>query len=387
MFQEKKSGKIKKILKLAFLLALIFVVGGLGGVALDRFILPKLSSYDFFSKYDFIKKANENVTIINKTEQMTVTENTSINEIASRVATAVVSVTSIPDSPAVSKKNIKNGAGVIVASDGLIVTYRGVLIEKKAEYTVWTFDGAGYKAELLGIDNFTNLAYLKIKASNLPVISFANSDDFESGKKIIAIGNYSSECQNIFSAGFLSGINRIFNLSGKTVSSSEKLEGVFEADFGSQPEYLGGPIISYGGELAGITGSVEMDNQDKYFQISSNAVKKSMDLAMENKLEERASLGVYYYSLTKTCAETAGFDRDRGAVVYAPSGKQGLAVIADGPAEKAGLKINDVVIAVGEEEVNLDNPLSNLVSRYKKGDEAKFLIIRDGEEMEINIQF
>jgi len=384
---QKKTGKIKKFFKLAFLLALIFIVGGLGGVVLDRFILPKLTSYEFFSKYDFIKKANENVTIINKTEQVTVTENTSVNEIASRAATAVVSVTSVPDSPTVSKKNIKNGSGVIVASDGLIVTYRGILIEEKANYTVWTFDGAGYEAKLLGIDNFTNLAYLKIKASNLPVIPFANSDDFESGKKIIAIGNYSSEYQNKFSAGFLNGINKTFNLSGKTVSSSEKLEGVIEADFASHPEYLGGPIVSYGGELAGIIGLARIDNQDKYFQIPSNIIKESMKLAMENKLKERASLGIYYYSLTKTCATTAGFNRDRGAVVYSPSGRQGLAVIANSPAEKAGLKINDVVIAVDGEEINLDNPLSNLVSRYKKGDQAKFLIIRDGEEMKINVQF
>lgn len=386
MLQKKKTGKIKKIFKLAFLTMLIFVIGGIGGITLDRFILPKLFSYDFFSQFDFIKKANENVTIINKTEQVTA-ENVSINEFASRAATTTVDIISIPDNSSSSKKNTKSGSGIIATSDGLIVTYRDVIIEEKAKYTIWTFDGASHKANLLGIDSFTNLAYLKIDASNLPVIPFANSDDFESGKKIIAIGNYPDEYQNIFSAGFLSGTNRAFNLSGKTVSSSEKLEGVFEIDFANQLEYLGGPVINYGGELVGITGSVKIDNREKYFQIPSNIIKESLNLAMENKLKERASLGIYYYSLTKTCAEATSFNRDRGAVVYSPSGKQGLAVIANSPAEKAGIKINDVIIAVGGEEVNLDNPLPNLVSHYKKGDRVELLIVRKGKEIKLEVNF
>ena len=387
MFQGKKMKIIKKVFKLAFLWMFVFIIGGLGGITLDRFVLPKLSSYDFFSKFDFIKKANENVTIINKTEQVITTEHSSINEIASHAATAVVNIASVSRSPSVSKPVVKNGLGIIIASDGLITTYRGAIIEKKAEYAIWTFDGASYKARLLGIDNFTNLAYLKINASNLPVIPFANSDDFEPGERLIAIGSYFGEYQNKFSAGFLSGVNKTFNLSGKTVSSSEKLEGVFETDFGSQPEYLGGAIIDYGGELVGIIGSAEIDNQNKYFQIPSNAVKKSMNLAIKNKLGERATLGIYYYSLTKTAAAANGFGRDRGAVVYSPSGRQGLAVIANTPAEKAGIKINDIIIAVNGEEVNLDNPLSNLISRYKKGEQAKLLIIRNGKEMEINTRF
>ncbi len=382
-------GKIKKIFKWAFILTLIFLIGGIGGVIIDHSVLPKLTSYDYFSKLNFIQKANENVTIINKTEQVTIMEQNSINEIASRAATATVKVVSYSDSNELSggEKNIKSGLGIIVASDGLIVTHRRVILEKEASYKIWTFNENEYEAKLLNIDEFTDLAYFKIDASNLPVISFANSDDFESGKKIIAIGNYFDEYQNIFSAGFLSGFNRTFNLSGKTVSSSEKLEGVFETSFANQPEYLGGPIVSYSGELVGIIGSIAIDNQDKYFQIPSNSVKESLNLAIGNKLEERASLGVYYCALTKICAEKEKVNRDRGALIYAPSGRQGLAVMDNSSAEKAGIKINDIIIAIDKKEVNLDNPLSNLVSHYKKGEQAELLIIRNGEEIKLKVDF
>lgn len=395
MHQDKRTGKIKKTAKAVFILALIFIIGGTGGVFADRYILPKLSHYDFWAGFNWIKKINEKVTIINKTEQIVVEEYDSISETASQAASAVVNIASAPnDSASVATKEdsfnynteTKNGTGVIITGDGLIVTYRNAIIEERAAYKVWIFDGSSYEAELLGIDDFTNLAYLKIDASNLPVIPFANAEDFKPGKKLIAIGNFSGEYQNNFSAGLLSGINKIFNLSGKTVSSSEKLEGVFETDLNNQPGCAGCPIINYSGELVGITGSIEINNGDRYFQIPFKAVKESADLAIAGNFKKRASLGIYYLPLTKSYAWATGLKRDRGALIYSPSGKQGLAILAGSSAEKAKLKINDIIIAVNGEEINLDNPLSNLISRYKKGDQAEFLIIRE-KEMKIKLEF
>lgn len=396
MLQKKKTGIFKKITKLALALAFVFVVGGLGGVIADRYVLPKLSHCDFLARLNFIKKINEKVIVINKTERVVVEEYDLISETASQAAAAVVNIVSIPNNAVLSsvKKEsfnydagAKNGAGIIIASDGLIVTYRGAIIEEKAKHKIWIFDGSGYEAEFLGVDEFTSLAYLKISASNLPVIPFADSDDFKPGKKLIAIGNSSGEYQNNFSAGLLSGTNKTFNLSGKTVSSSEKLEGVFEMNLDNQSGYVGGPIISYGGELVGVTGLAEINNESKYFQIPSNEVKKSADLVIAEDLKKRASLGIYYLPITKSYAMAAGLNRDRGALIYSPSGKQGLAILAKSPAEKAGLKINDIIIAVSGEEINLDNPLANLISRYKKSDQAEFLVIRDGKEMEIKVEF
>ena len=150
--------KLKRISRVILIILFIFVIGGVGSVIIDRYIFPKLSATKFFSKFKFFQKANENVTIIEKTEQITVKEDDSVNEIASQSATAVVNIVSIPNAGTESR----SGTGVIATSDGLIITYRDAIIKEEAKYKVLIFDWSNYDAELLGIDEFSGLTFLKI---------------------------------------------------------------------------------------------------------------------------------------------------------------------------------------------------------------------------------
>ena len=382
------DNKIKKLTKLSAKLIIIFVVAVGAAIFAEHYFFPRLSATKFFSKYKLFQKAAENVTIINKTEQVTIKEEDSISTIAEKASPSIVNIVSVANK-ASSGKNwpiSKGGRGIIVTSDGLIVTYRSAIIENDASYRVFISDGSGYDAVLFGIDEFSNLAYLKINASNLTTISFANSSDFRTGKKLIAIGNSEAEYQNQFTAGLLSNVNKIFNIAGKTLSSSEKTEGVWETDFITSDSFLGGPVINYNGELAGITGMELIDNQKKFFILPSNLVKESVELAIKNELTSRPILGIYYIPITKKYAFINNLKRDRGALIYSASGDQGLAIISNSPAEKAGLKINDIITAVNNQEVNLDNPLSNLLSQYKKGDEIELLVVREGKEIKIKVR-
>jgi serine protease Do len=376
--------KFKKILRFIFIILLIFIIGGLGAVFLDFYAIPRLSTMPPFSKYEFFKKATENVTVINKTEQVTVKEEDSVNKVASQAAASTVNIISINNSKNIPQS--RQGTGIIITSDGLVATYRDVIIEKDASYKVLASNGSSYDAKLAGVDEFSNLVYLKLEASNLPAIPIANSNDSYPGKKLIVIGNSSGEYQNRFSAGLLSNNDKTFNLAGKTLSSSEKLEGVFETDFGDQGEYIGGPIVNYNSELVGINGSITIDNQKRYFQISSNNLRRSMELAMKNELGTRPTLGIYYIPITKAYSIKNNLNRDRGVLIFSPSGKQGLAIISGSAAEKSGLQINDIIIAVNGQEVNLDNPLSNMLSNYKKGDEVELLIVRAGQEIKVKLK-
>lgn len=378
--------RVTKILLLSFYM---FVIGGIGSVVFQAYIIPKASTNTMLSKLKIFKRASENVTIVNKTEQVVVEEDDSISKIASQAGAAVVNITSI------SEKNkslvnplggIKNGTGIIITSDGLIITYRTAITEADSIYKAFLFNGSSFDAKLVGVDEFTNLAFLKIDTSNLSVISFANSDDFYPGKGLIAIGNSFEDYQNRYSAGILSNIDKTFNIGGKTLSLSEKLEGVFETDILNQGDYLGGPIINYNGELVGIIGSLTIDNQEKFFQVSSNVIRKSMDLAIENGLGTRPYLGIYYLPISKAYAIANNLNHDKGALIYSPSGKQGLAIISGSPAEKAGLKINDIIVAVDSKEVNLDNPLSDLLSQHKKGDQIELTLIRNEQEVKTKVQ-
>lgn len=383
----KKPKKIARGITIAFL---VFFIGGIGGVYFDQQVLPFIRTNKYLSRVNFLSRMAENVTIINKTEQVTIKEDDSVNEIASHASNAVVNIVSVSSQKDPISKITKNvnqsGTGVIITSDGLIVTYRASIIEKNATYQAFLFNGNYYEAKFLGVDEFSDLAFLKIGAPNLTAISLADSADVRPGKKIVAIGNSFGEYQNRYESGLLSNINKTFNLGGKTIATSEKMEGVFEDDFNNQEEYIGGPVIGYSGDMIGIVGMLKINNQDKYFQIPANTVKKSVDLALQNGFDSRPIFGAYYISITKEYAITNNLSRDRGALIYSQSGKQGLAMISGSPAEKSGLRINDIIVSVNSQDVNLDNPLSNLIAQYKKGDKIELKVDRGGEEIKIPVQ-
>jgi len=385
-----KQSVIKGIVKIILILALIFSVGGIGGVYFDQHVLPFIRTNKYLSRINLLKRSAENVTVITKTQQVTIKEDDSINEIASQASNAVVNIISLGSMKdpltKLNKNTDQSGTGIIVTSDGVIATYRSAIIEKSATYKVLLWSGSTYDAKLLGVDEFSNLAFLKLDATNLTAISFGDTTNIHPGKKLVAIGNSFGEYQNRYASGLLSNIDKTYNLAGKTVSSSEKLEGVFENDFDKQKEYVGGPVIGYSGDMTGIEGSIMVDGQNQYFQIPSNMVQKALELVLNGGLESRPFLGVYYVSITKEYAVAHNLSRDKGALIFSPSGKQGLAIIAQSPAENAGLRINDIILAVNKQEINIDNPLSNLVSQYKKGDTIEMLIERDGKEIEISVK-
>jgi S1-C subfamily serine protease len=273
------------------------------------------------SRYDFFKKFTQDVTVINRTEVF-VKEETSLERFpGSRFS--VVNIASLPETEqgAAAKKNAatappKNGTGVIVTSDGLVMTYASAILQEKSKYKVITADGNSYDAEFLGTDSYSNLSFLKISANNLSAISLGDSNDSRPGEKVIAVGNNFGNYSNRYAAGLLSSFNPTYNLAGKTVSFSDKLEGVFETDFNSEKNYLGGPVVDYTGQAIGITGSVEKSGGVEYFQIPSNKAKKVIDRAIRKELDKNPALGVYYVPITKTYALNNGLSVDKGALIF-----------------------------------------------------------------------
>jgi len=388
---------MKKTLKIIGIIVFLFIMSGISSIIIEHYVFSKISSYPIFSRSQFMKKLSENTTIINRTEEIIVKEDSSVNKVASQSSASVVNIISYSEqkSPGFQKKTSslliplmeKSGTGIIATSDGLIVTYRGAILENAAKYVISLSNGSVVDAQLVGLDDFSNLAYLKIESTNLTTISFSNSQDTFAGKKVIAIGNSLGEYQNRYTAGVLNQIDRTFNISGTTLSSSEKLEGIFESDFINEQKYIGSPVIDYNGELVGIIGSLTIDSQEKFFTISSNTIKKSLDLLNSNGFQSRPKLGIYYIPITKTYAIIHNLPKDKGALVYSSSEKQGLAVISGSPAEKSGIMINDIILSINDQEINLDNPLSNILSQYRKGDQIKLRIFRNQQEttLEVNL--
>lgn len=377
---EKFGGK--KLIKIVLVVIAVFVIGGIGGVFSDRYLLPKISQHPFFSKCAFLKKANENVTVIEKTEQVIVKEEDSIGRIISRPSSAMVNILSVGKSGL-----LKNGSGFVVTGDGLIVTYLDAIIAEDATYKIFISDGSEYNAELAGIDDYSNLAYFRISKSNLPAISFVNSDEVEAGKKIIILGNSAMQYQNQLAMGIISSPENTFNLAGKTVSFSDKFEGVLGVGADLSDRFVGGPAVDYNGDALGLIGKIKIDNQDKYFIIPANEINRSIGLVIGGKLKERAKLGVYYISLTKSYAASGKSSKEKGALIFSPSGIQSLAFLSGSNGEKAGLLLGDIIISVDGKEVNPDNSLAEIISRYQIGDKATLRILRAEKETDIEVSF
>jgi S1-C subfamily serine protease len=382
------------VFKKIVLIIVVIFLGGLGGIVADRYIFPYLGSTDYFMKHDWLKKASEDVTVINKTEQVFVKEETSITKISNQASASVVGIISYVQID--GKNSLKKGAasieptygtGLIVTSDGLIMTYTDAINLNNSKYKVVTYDGSSYDAEISGKDTYSNLVFLKINAGNLPAVSFGNSDDIKAGEKIIAIGTSLGDLSHVYSAGLISNFNPTYNLAGKAVSSSDKLEGVFEADLNSEKNYVGGPIVDFTGQVVGVIGKNPGDNAQKFFQIPSNKVARVVDRAIKKELDNEPILGIYYIPLTKSYSLVNGLGVDHGALIYSPSGQQGLAMISGSVGQKAGLQINDIITKINEQEISTSLTLPDLLYQYKKGDSVELTILRSGQEMKIPIQF
>lgn len=374
--------------KKALFVLLIIILGGLGGIIGNRYLFPYLGTTSFFSKYKFLKKSTDDVTVINKTEQVYVKEETSIEKISSSAASSVVNVLCYTEanSKNVSTKNntFSNTTGTMITSDGLVMTYTEN-VSPDSKYKVITQNGNSYDAEFYGADSYSNLVFLKINGSNLPVISFGNSDDSSPGEKVIAIGSNSKTYSNRYVAGLISTFDPTFNLSGKSVSLSEKMDGVFQTDFSIDVEqyYTGGPVVDYTGQVIGIVGS----NQKDFFFIPSNKVKKIVDKAIRKEIESNVALGLYYVPITKAYAISHNLKVENGAFIYSASGQEGLAILSGSIAEKSGLKLNDIITAVNGENITLENSLSDLLYQYKKGDKIELTALRNDQETKIPVQF
>lgn len=391
--------------KTIFLLAII-VVSGLSAIMSDRYLFPRLAATKLFSKYDFLKKSAEDVTVINKTEQIYVKEDSSVAKLMSPVVSSVVNIVSFPNPEAKTSSSqmlstvltaAKNGTGEIVTSDGIIMTYFSAINYEKPspasnseipayQYKIMTADGNVYDAELLAVDSWSNLAFLKINASNLPVVSFGEAGDYQAGEKVITIGNNYPFYQNHFNAGILNGYDPAYNIAGQALNVPEKLEGVFRMDINPVQSPVGGVLVDYSGRIMGIVGQTQKDGQIEYFAIPSDKIKMALDKVIKKETDKNAALGAYYIPITKTLTLTNNLGFDQGALIYSPSGQQGLAVISGSPAAAAGLKIGDIITKVGEKDITQDNNLSTILYGYKKGDKIKLTVSRDGKEMEVEVQ-
>ncbi|MBQ9470219.1 MAG: Do family serine endopeptidase [Bacteroidales bacterium] len=261
-----------------------------------------------------------------------------------------------------------SGSGVILTRDGYIVTNNHV-IERGDNIEVVLNDKRSFKAKLVGRDPSTDIALLKVEASDLPFIEFGNSDDLRLGEWVLAIGNPFNLSTTV-TAGIISAKARNISI----INDRYAIESFIQTDAAVNPGNSGGALVNLKGELVGINTAIasQTGSYSGYsFAVPVSIAKKIVSDLMEFGEVQRAILGVSIVELSEELARERGISAIKGVLV--------TAVADEGAAHKAGIRAGDVLLSVNGIEVNSVSQLQEQVSKHRPGQKVELIVSRNNE--------
>ena len=312
----------------------------------------------------------------------------SVADVVNKVSQSVVSiVTSVKTTSyfGQSYSSQAAGTGIIVTSDGYILTNKHV-IDSATSISVVLADGTTYTdVKVAAVDPLNDIAFLKISdVSGLTPATLGDSKTIQAGQQVVAIGNALGVYQNTVTSGVISGTGRTLTASDSTGSMSEKLTDMIQTDAAINSGNSGGPLINAAGQVIGINTANSYSAENMGFAIPIGAVKGMLSQLIEKGEAKRAYLGVYTTQITPDSAKAYNLPVTAGEYLYASGGNY-TAIVKGSPAEKAGLKDKDIITAVNDVKIGTAGSLSSLIAEYKPGDTVKLTVIRDGQEMTIDV--
>lgn len=273
-----------------------------------------------------------------------------------------------------------SGSGVIIRPDGYIVTNNHV-VENASKIEVTLNNNKTYEATVIGTDPATDVALIKIDATGLPVVQFADSDQLRLGEWVLAIGSpLGEELRSTITAGIVSAKGR----SMPNYDGQFKIESFIQTDAAVNPGNSGGALVNKQGELVGINTAI-VSTTGSYsgysFAVPSNIVKKVVSDLIDFGSVKRAMLGISGASVTEELI------KDQKLSVTNPEGVYVAEVVKGGAADKAGIKQGDVVVSIDGTKTATMPELQAKVNSYHPGDKATIKLLRDGKDVEVSVAF
>jgi serine protease Do len=328
-------------------------------------------------------------------KQIVTTQSQLINKIAKDVSPSVVSVDVTTQSAQASffgfnvpSEQQAAGTGVIISSDGVVLTNRHVVPAGTSTVSVTLSDGT--KLDNVSVIGRTSdsdsldVAFLKIndkKGKTLQAASLGDSSQMQVGDMVVAIGNALGQFQNTVTNGIISGYGRNLEAGDESGGSTETLQNLFQTDAAINQGNSGGPLVNSDSQVIGINVAIAGDAQNVGFAIPINDVKGLINSVLSKGKLERPYLGVRYVSLTDDIAYQYNLDVKRGAYL-APG--NGSTIISGSPAEKAGLQEKDIITKVNDTSVDENHSLTSLLGQHQVGDRVTLTVIRDGKTITVS---
>ncbi len=278
----------------------------------------------------------------------------------------------MPQGPTERAPRSGQGSGVIVSPDGYLLTNNHV-IEGADRVTVTLADGREFDAKVVGTDAKTDVAVIKVDATDLPALTFASSEDVQVGDRVLAVGNPFGLGQTVTTG--------IVSATGRAVAMGLDYEDFIQTDAAINPGNSGGALVDMRGRLIGINTAIFTRSggfQGIGLAIPSDLARQIMDSLVQHGRVARGFLGVGIQDLTPALAEGFGIKGRKGVLIGEVS--QG------GAGEKGGLKSGDVILQWNGRDVPDARRLRFAVAATFPGETAEAVILRDGKEQALTIQ-
>ncbi len=267
--------------------------------------------------------------------------------------------------------------GFIVDANGLIVTNKHVVATTGVKYKVITKDGKEYEVKRIYRDPSNDLALVKIDATLLTTVDLGDSDQIQVGQYVAAIGTALGEFRHSVTTGVISGIGRTIEAgSGNPFEGyAEQLDNVIQTDAAINPGNSGGPLLNSTGQVVGVNVAVAVGADNIGFALPVNILKTSIDQFHKTGDFSRPFLGVQYQIITKSAALQN----------EVPEGAYVRDVVSGSSADRAGIKVEDIITKFGGEKVEEKNPLATLVNKHKVGEVVEVDVWRDGQNQKLSV--
>jgi len=263
------------------------------------------------------------------------------------------------------------GSGFIISEDGFIVTNNHVIMGADQIQITFQVEGReqSFDAEVIGTDPETDLALLKIEADiDLPTLEFGDSDKIRVGDWVVAIGNPFGLAHTV-TAGIVSAKGRIIGAG--------PYDNFIQTDASINPGNSGGPLLNLKGEVIGINTAIVAAGQGIGFAIPSSMAQEIIEQLRTDQKVSRGWLGVTIQNIDENTARALGLDEPKGALV--------ADVTSGDPAEQAGIRAGDAILAINDRPVANSSELTRRIGAIAPGTEVEITVWRDGERKNIKV--
>lgn len=352
----------------------------IGGLAVARQTVAPVSTASPPDRSSELEQPSADVTLAIQT----ISIDTAITQAVEKIGPAVVTVVGqLPDQMSffgLVPGGTSSGSGVIISASGYIITNNHV-IDGTESITVILANGDERPAQIIGSDQFSDLAVLKVEGELPAVAELGNSDALKPGETVIAIGSPLGDFKNTVTTGVISATGRSLDSGNNYL-----LENLLQTDAAINQGNSGGPLVNLAGQVIGINTLIVRDSQASStvveglgFAVPSSTVKAVAEQIIANGAVARPYMGIRYQAVDPAIARRYNLPVQWGVYV--------AAIDPNGPAAEAGLQVGDIITQIGDYPLDEDRPYLNALFHYAPGDTVTLKVARGSETFDLTLTF